>query len=39
MEANYPPYNWTQPKKTNGAVPIDGSNLCNGYDVQCQNYW
>ncbi len=35
MEANYPPYNWTQPKKTNGAVPIDGSNsYANGYDVQ-----
>ena len=35
MEANYPPYNWTQPTKANGAVPIDGSNsYANGYDVQ-----
>ena len=25
MEANYPPYNWTQPTKANGAVHIDGS--------------
>src|SRR5699024_1509618 len=34
MEANYPPYNWTQPTKANGAVPIDGSNsYANGYDV------
>ena len=33
MEANYPPYNWTQPTKANGAVPIDGSNsYANGYD-------
>lgn len=35
MEANYPPYNLTQPNKTNGAVPIDGSHsYANGYDVQ-----
>ena len=25
MEANYPPYNWTQTTDANGAVPIDGS--------------
>lgn len=35
MEANYPPYNWTQTNSTNGAVPIDGANsYANGYDVQ-----
>lgn len=35
MEANYPPYNWTQPTDANGAVPIQGSNeYANGYDVQ-----
>lgn len=35
MEANYPPYNWTQTNDTNGAVPIDGSHqFANGYDVQ-----
>lgn len=35
MEANYPPYNWTQTNNTNGAVPIDGANsYANGYDVQ-----
>lgn len=35
MEANYPPYNWTQTTKANGAVPIDGSHsYANGYDVQ-----
>lgn len=35
MEANYPPYNWTQTTKANGAVPIDGTNsYANGYDVQ-----
>ncbi|VDK13729.1 L-cystine transport system permease protein YecS {ECO:0000305} [Oenococcus sicerae] len=35
MEANYPPFNWTQQDNSNGAVPIQGSNLyANGYDVQ-----
>ena len=35
MEANYPPYNWTQTNNANGAVPIDGSKqYANGYDVQ-----
>ncbi len=35
MEANYPPYNWTQTNNENGAVPIDGSKTyANGYDVQ-----
>lgn len=35
MEANYPPYNWTQTTNANGAVPIDGSKeYANGYDVQ-----
>lgn len=35
MEANYPPYNWTQTTDANGAVPIDGSKeYANGYDVQ-----
>lgn len=35
MEANYPPYNWTQTTDKDGAVPIDGSHTyANGYDVQ-----
>lgn len=35
MEANYPPYNWTQTTKAHGAVPIDGSRqYANGYDVK-----
>ena len=35
MEANYPPYNWTQTTKAHGAVPIDGSKeFANVYDVQ-----
>ena len=35
MEANYPPYNWTQTTATHGAAPIDGSKqFANGYDVQ-----
>lgn len=35
MEAGYPPFNWTQKTKANGAVKIDGSNqYANGYDVQ-----
>ncbi|GFZ27641.1 amino acid ABC transporter substrate-binding and permease protein [Lactobacillus corticis] len=35
MEANYPPYNWTQTTSANGAVKIDGSKqYANGYDVQ-----
>lgn len=35
MEANYPPYNWTQQDDSNGAIPIEGSSeFANGYDVQ-----
>ena len=35
MEANYPPYNWTQTTDENGAIPIDDSKqFANGYDVQ-----
>lgn len=35
MEANYPPYNWTQTSSAHGAVPIDGSRqYANGYDVK-----
>lgn len=35
MEANYPPYNWTQTTSANGAVPIEGSHsYANGYDVE-----
>lgn len=35
MEANYPPYNWTQTTDANGAIPIDGSHeYANGYDVK-----
>lgn len=35
MEANYPPYNWTQTTDAHGGVPIDGSKeFANGYDVQ-----
>lgn len=35
MEANYPPYNWTQTTAAHGAAPIDGSKqFVNGYDVQ-----
>lgn len=35
MEANYPPYNWTQTTNANGAVPIEGSHtFANGYDVK-----
>lgn len=36
MEANYRPYNWSQPDDSDGAVPIanaDGE-YANGYDVQ-----
>lgn len=35
LEANYPPFNWTQLRDTNGAVPIDGSKeYAGGYDVE-----
>ena len=34
MECNYAPFNWTQLDDSNGAVPIDGGNFANGYDVQ-----
>ena len=35
MEANYPPYNWTQTTDENGAIPIEGSKTyANGYDVK-----
>lgn len=34
MEANYPPYNWTQQDDSNGALPIEGSSeFAGGYDV------
>ena len=34
MECSYPPYNWSQPDDSNGAVPIKDSNeFANGYDV------
>lgn len=34
MEANYAPYNWSQPTDANGAVKIDGSvGFAGGYDV------
>lgn len=34
MECAYPPYNWSQPDDSNGAVPIKDSNeFANGYDV------
>ncbi|CRZ34818.1 amino acid ABC transporter substrate-binding protein (PAAT family) [Herbinix hemicellulosilytica] len=35
MEADYPPFNWTQIDNSNGAVPIDGSKeYAGGYDVE-----
>lgn len=35
MEAGYPPFNWTQIKNENGAVPISGSKeYAGGYDVE-----
>lgn len=35
MEADYPPFNWTQIGPENGAVPIDGSpEYAGGYDVE-----
>ena len=35
MEANYAPYNWSQPTDANGAVPIDSSvGFAGGYDVE-----
>lgn len=35
MEADYPPFNWTQLGPDNGAVPIDGSSeYAGGYDVE-----
>lgn len=35
MEADYAPFNWTQLKASNGAVPIDGSKeYAGGYDVE-----
>ncbi|BCN29404.1 ABC transporter permease subunit [Anaeromicropila herbilytica] len=35
MEAGYPPFNWTQMDKSNGAVPIDGTKeYAGGYDVE-----
>jgi len=35
MEADYPPFNWTQIDDSNGAVPIDGSKeYAGGYDVE-----
>lgn len=35
MEADYPPFNWTQIGSSNGAVKIDGSpEFAGGYDVE-----
>jgi putative lysine transport system substrate-binding protein len=35
LEADYPPFNWTQIDNTNGAVPIDGAKeFAGGYDVE-----
>jgi len=35
MEADYPPFNWTQIGDSNGAVPIDGAKeYAGGYDVE-----
>lgn len=36
MEANYRPYNWSQPDESDGAVPIANAEgeYANGYDVQ-----
>lgn len=35
LEANYPPFNWTQIENSNGAVPIDGAKeFAGGYDVE-----
>jgi putative lysine transport system substrate-binding protein len=35
LEANYPPFNWTQIDDSNGAVPIDGAReFAGGYDVE-----
>ena len=35
LEANYPPFNWTQMDDSNGAVPIHGSTgYAGGYDVE-----
>jgi putative lysine transport system substrate-binding protein len=35
LEANYPPFNWTQINNSNGAVPIDGAKeFAGGYDVE-----
>lgn len=35
LEADYPPFNWTQIDESNGAVPIDGaSEYAGGYDVE-----
>lgn len=35
LEADYPPFNWTQIDDSNGAVPIDGAKeYAGGYDVE-----
>lgn len=35
MEAQYPPFNWTQVDDSNNAAPIKGTNtFANGYDIQ-----
>lgn len=34
MECNYPPFNWTQPEKSDTAVPLEGGGYADGYDVQ-----
>lgn len=34
MECSYPPYNWSQPQQSDGAVPIkDAQEFANGYDI------
>lgn len=33
MEANYAPYNWTQPNQEEGTAPIEDGGYAGGYDV------
>lgn len=33
MEANYAPYNWTQPNQEKGTAPIEDGGYAGGYDV------
>jgi putative lysine transport system substrate-binding protein len=34
MEANYAPFNWTQPNETEFSVPLAAGGFADGYDVQ-----